>query len=59
MTVSAVRWALVDTIHSCIGLPLPKLDFSRLGQNVDAYALLIEMRMPKSTGTGRMLRRLP
>jgi hypothetical protein len=43
MTVSALRWALVDTIHSCTGLPLPKLDFSRLGQNVDAYALLIEI----------------
>jgi len=43
MTVSAVRWAVVDTIHSCTGLPLRKLDFSRLGQNVDAYALLIEI----------------
>jgi hypothetical protein len=43
MTVSALRWALVDTIHSCTRLPLPKLDFSRLGQNVDAYALLIEI----------------
>ena len=43
MTVSAVRWALIDTLHSLTGLPLPRLDFSRLGKNVEAYALLIEI----------------
>jgi len=43
MTVSAVRWALVDTLHSYTGLPLPPLNFSRLGKNVAAYGLLIEI----------------
>jgi hypothetical protein len=43
MTVSAVRWAFVDTLHGYTGLPLPRLDFSRLGKNVAAYGLLIEI----------------
>ena len=43
MTVSAIRWALIDTLHSLTGLPLPRLDFSRLGQNVEAFGLLIEI----------------
>ena len=34
MTVSAVRWALIDTLHAWTGLPLPQLDFSKLGPNV-------------------------
>ncbi len=43
MVVSAVRWAVVDTLHHITGLPLPPLDFSKLGQNVDAFNLLIEI----------------
>jgi len=43
MTVSAIRWAMVDTLHGRTGLPLPPLDFSRLGRNVEAYGLLIEI----------------
>jgi len=43
MTVSAIRWAVVDTLHAHTGLPLPPLDFSRLGTNVEAFALLIEI----------------
>jgi hypothetical protein len=43
MTVTAVRWALIDTLHGYTGLPLPPLDFSRLGKNVAAYELLIEI----------------
>jgi hypothetical protein len=43
MTVSAVRWASVDTLHSYTGLPLPPLDFSQLGKNVAAFGLLIEI----------------
>lgn len=43
MTVSAVRWALLDTLHALTGLPSPRLDFSRLGRNVQAYSLLIEI----------------
>ena len=43
MVVSAVRWAVVDTLHHITGLPLPPLDFSKLGSNVEAFNLLIEI----------------
>ncbi len=43
MVVSAVRWAVVDTFHHITGLPLPPLDFSKLGSNVEAFNLLIEI----------------
>lgn len=43
MTINAIRWAVIDTIHSWTGLIPPPLDFSRLGRNVEAYALLIEI----------------
>ena len=43
MVVNAVRWAVVDTFHRLTGLPPPKLDFSKLGQNVEAFNLLIEI----------------
>ena len=43
MSVSAVRWALVDTVHGLTGIRPPPLDFAALGENVDAYALLIEI----------------
>lgn len=43
MVVSAIRWAIVDTFHSITGLPLPALDFSKLGRNVEAFNLLIEI----------------
>ena len=43
MVVSAIRWAVIDTFHCITGLPLPALDFSNLGQNVDAFNLLIEI----------------
>lgn len=43
MTVSALRWAFVDTVHAWSGLQTPSLDFSRLGENVDAFVLLIEI----------------
>lgn len=43
MTVSAVRWVVVDTLHARTGLRSPPLDFSRLGPNVAAMQLLIEI----------------
>ena len=43
MTVSAIRWAIVDSIHARTGLTPPPLDFSRLGSNVEAMELLIEI----------------
>ena len=43
MTVSALRWAVVDTAHGLLGIRPPKLDFSVLGRNVEAFSLLIEI----------------
>ncbi len=43
MTVNAVRWALVDTLHAHTGLRPPRLNFSRLANRVDAFALLIDI----------------
>lgn len=43
MTVSAIRWLVIDTLHRLTGLSLPLLDFSRLGPNVEAFALLIDI----------------
>lgn len=41
MTVNAIRWATVDTIHAWTGLPATKLDFSRLAGREQAFSLLI------------------
>jgi hypothetical protein len=43
MTLSAIRWLLVDTLHGLTGLPAPVLDFAELERNVEAYSLLIEI----------------
>ena len=43
MTVSAVRWALIDAFHHLTGIPCPPLDFGSLGRNVEAFSLLIEI----------------
>lgn len=43
MTVSAIRWAIIDKIHSVTGVSAPSLDFSRLQGNVDGFELLIEI----------------
>lgn len=43
MTVNAIRWAVIDTVHKMTGLQSAPMDFSRLGQNVEAFSLLIEI----------------
>lgn len=43
MTVSAVRWAQMDTLHGYTGLSLPQLDGSLLGDRVGAFTLLINI----------------
>ena len=43
MTVSAVRWAIIDKIHARTGVPIPPRDFSKLGPNVEAFHLLIRI----------------
>ncbi|MCA9212168.1 MAG: hypothetical protein KDB27_03810 [Planctomycetales bacterium] len=42
MTVSSVRWLVVDRLHSVTGLRNPDWDFSLLTSNVGAYLLLVE-----------------
>jgi len=42
LTVSTVRWAVIDTIHHWTGVPRPKWDFSRLEQNVASFDVLGE-----------------
>ena len=43
LTVSTVRWAIIDTIHHWTGLPQPAWDFSRLQEHVAAYKVLHEI----------------
>ncbi len=43
MTITAIRWAVVDQLHASTGLRAPPLDFSQLSGNVDALSLLIEI----------------
>jgi len=43
LIVSTVRWAIIDSIHHCTGLPQPTWDFSRLQENVAAYKVLHEI----------------
>jgi len=42
LTVSTVRWALIDATHHWTGIPRPKWDFSRLEQNVASFDVLGE-----------------
>ena len=42
MTVSAVRWALVDTIHHRTGLPRPSWDDSKLTERLAGLEYLVE-----------------
>ncbi len=42
MTVSAVRWALVDRLHAATGLTRPAWDDSRLNEQLPAFEALVE-----------------
>ena len=43
VTVSTVRWAILDTVHRWTGLPQPPWDFSRLQDRVTAFNVLHEI----------------
>ncbi len=43
MTITAIRWAIVDQLHAITGLRPPKLDFAKLATRVDAFNILIEI----------------
>lgn len=40
VTVSTVRWMVIDTIHHWTGIRQPPWNFARLGENVSAYNVL-------------------
>jgi hypothetical protein len=40
VTVSTVRWLVIDKIHHWTGIRQPPWNFSQLGRNVDAYNVL-------------------
>lgn len=43
LTVSTIRWAVIDTVHHWTGISRPRWDFSRLQQNVTAFETLVEI----------------
>lgn len=43
MTVSAVRWLLIDNLHRWTGVPSPRLNFKGLTNSVEAFSLLIDI----------------
>lgn len=43
LTVSTIRWAVLDSLHHATGLSPPKWDFSRLQQNIEAFNTLVEV----------------
>jgi hypothetical protein len=42
MTVNAVRWLLVDTLHHITGIARPRWDFGKLQSNIAAFDLIVE-----------------
>ena len=43
MTVSAIRWAVFDTLHHRTGVAPPRWDFATLPEKLEAYQALIEI----------------
>jgi len=43
VTVSTVRWMVLDTIHHRTGIPRPQWDFSRLQENITAFQLMVQI----------------
>ncbi len=42
LTVSAVRWATIDTLHHSTGLKRPEFNFSQLSEHLAAFQLAVE-----------------
>lgn len=43
LTMSALRWLLIDTFHHHTGIPFPNPDFSKVQEKLEAFQLAIEM----------------
>lgn len=55
MTINAVRWAVIDTLHEWTCVAPPPLDFSKLRGNVEGFELLIEIHYRHFQFFGNML----
>ena len=55
LTVSTVRWLVIDTIHHWTGVPRPRWDFSRLQDNIGAFDLIVEHQFRYAQFNGGML----
>lgn len=42
MTVSALRWITIDSIHHVTGIQPPRWDFAQLGKNAAAFEIVVE-----------------
>lgn len=42
LIVSAIRWAVIDSLHHKTGIPRPNFNFKRLNENLPAYQLAVE-----------------
>ena len=46
MILSAIRWAILDTLHRLTGLKSPALDFSKLEGKSSSFMLIVENKYP-------------
>lgn len=59
LTVSAIRWLILDTLHHATGIRPPKWDFRRLDRRVAAYEQLIAIHYHYYQSYGGMVVALP
>ena len=59
MTVSTLRWLILDSIHHATGVPRPDWDFSRLQANVAAFDRLVEIHYKYYQFYGGMVFAIP
>lgn len=43
LIISAVRWALIDSLHHCTGLPFPNPDFSKVHERLEGFELAVQL----------------
>lgn len=55
LTVSALRWLLLDSLHHRTGIPKPRWDFSRLDAKLNAFDVLNEQHYRYYQFYGNML----
>jgi hypothetical protein len=55
LTVSAVRWLVLDTIHHRTGIQPPRWDFARLERSVTAFEFLVDIHYLYYKFYGNML----